>query len=149
MRTLKLVFTLFLSFTFMFEANAQSKESKKTIRQADKFYDGENFKPAALLYKQVIKEMKSDAEINYKLGYSLLYTNDKKKSLPYFEQAYRLNNEVDDQIMLSLARAYHLNHHFDDALKYYDTQVLSKVKSQIVQIWSFKPFETAGKMLPC
>jgi len=37
---------------------------------------------------------------------------------------------------------------YEYALKYYDTQVLSKVNSKIVQMWSFKPFETAGKD-PC
>ena len=34
---------------------------------------------------------------------------------------------------------------YEYALKYYDRHVLSKVKSEIVQMWSFKPFETAGK----
>ena len=31
------------------------------------------------------------------------------------------------------------------SLQYYDQHVLSKVKKKIVQLWSFKPFETAGK----
>ena len=34
---------------------------------------------------------------------------------------------------------------YDYALKYYDTQILSKVDSEIIQMWSFRPFETAGK----
>ena len=34
---------------------------------------------------------------------------------------------------------------YEYALKYYDQNILSKVKSQIVQMWSFRPFETAGK----
>ena len=34
---------------------------------------------------------------------------------------------------------------YEYALKYYDQHVLSKVKSEIVQMWSFRPFETAGK----
>jgi len=45
----------------------------------------------------------------------------------------------------------HLQHQYKDemsyeyALKYYDRHVLSKVKSQVVQTWSFKPFETANR----
>ena len=31
------------------------------------------------------------------------------------------------------------------ALQYYDQNILSKLKSQIVQMWSFRPFETADK----
>ena len=34
---------------------------------------------------------------------------------------------------------------YEYALKHYDQNILSKVDSTIVQMWSFKPFETAGK----
>ena len=34
---------------------------------------------------------------------------------------------------------------YEYALKYYDQNILSKVNGDIVQMWSFKPFETAGK----
>lgn len=100
--------------------HAQSKDGKKILRQADKFYEMHNYKSAALSYMEIIGEMKGDAFVNYKLGYSYLQTIDKKKSLPYFEQAYRLNPEVDEEIELSLAKAYQLNHKFDDALKFYE-----------------------------
>ena len=34
---------------------------------------------------------------------------------------------------------------YEYALKYYDQNILSKVDKQIVQMWSFKPFETEDK----
>jgi hypothetical protein len=34
---------------------------------------------------------------------------------------------------------------YEYALRYYDQNVLSKVSKRIVQMWSFRPFETAGK----
>ena len=34
---------------------------------------------------------------------------------------------------------------YEYALKHYDQNVLSKIDKQIVQMWSFKPFETADK----
>ena len=34
---------------------------------------------------------------------------------------------------------------YEYALKHYDQNILSKVDSEIVQMWSFRPFETAGK----
>ena len=34
---------------------------------------------------------------------------------------------------------------YEYALKYYDQNILSKVNSEVVQMWSFRPFETAGK----
>ena len=34
---------------------------------------------------------------------------------------------------------------YEYALQHYDQHVLSKVHSEIVQMWSFRPFETSGK----
>jgi len=34
---------------------------------------------------------------------------------------------------------------YEYALRYYDQNVLSNVEGEIVQMWSFRPFETAGK----
>ena len=34
---------------------------------------------------------------------------------------------------------------YEYALKYYDQHVLSKIDSRVVQMWSFRPFETVGK----
>jgi len=34
---------------------------------------------------------------------------------------------------------------YEYALRYYDQNVLSKIDKEIVQMWSFRPFETAGK----
>lgn len=108
------VLAITLSFISV-QSFAQSKETKKAIKNANKFYYDDNFKSAAALFQSVVKEMKDDADINYKLGYSYLHTNKKKKALPYLEQAYRLDPEIDDKVMLSLAKAYHLNHKFDEA----------------------------------
>ena len=111
---------LLLGTTPFLLVNAQSKEAKKTVRQGDKYFDYHNYKAAVLQYKSVISEFKGDALVNYRLGYSYLKTIEKKKSLPYFEQAYRLNPEISEDILLSLARSYQYNHKFKEALKYYD-----------------------------
>jgi hypothetical protein len=34
---------------------------------------------------------------------------------------------------------------YEYALRYYDEHVLSTVKGEVIQMWSFKPFETADK----
>lgn len=34
---------------------------------------------------------------------------------------------------------------YEYALRYYDQNVLSKITKTVIQMWSFKPFETAGK----
>ena len=34
---------------------------------------------------------------------------------------------------------------YEYAIKYFDQNILSKTKKEVVQMWSFRPFETAGK----
>ena len=59
---------------------------------------------------------------------------------------------VDPKVYEALEDYWKYLHNYDKdemsyayALRYYDQNVLSKVKGEIVQMWSFKPFETAGK----
>ena len=59
---------------------------------------------------------------------------------------------VDPNIYKTLDNYWKYLHNYDKdemayeyAIKHYDKEVLSKVKSEIVQMWSFKPFETADK----
>jgi len=50
-----------------------------------------------------------------------------------------------DDYWVYLHRQYKDEMAYEYSLKYYDQQVLSKVDSKIVQMWSFKPFETAER----
>lgn len=59
---------------------------------------------------------------------------------------------VDPNIYKALDEYWkHLHHYNKDemayeySLKHFDQNILSKVDKQIIQMWSFKPFETAGK----
>lgn len=105
----------------LFDATAQSKEAKKELRKADKYYELHSYSSAAKSYKSIINEYKEDALVNFKLGDAYLNTpNQRRKSLEYLEQAYRLNPEVNENIEYELARSYHLNHMFQDALGYYN-----------------------------
>jgi hypothetical protein len=59
---------------------------------------------------------------------------------------------VDPNIYKALEQYWIHLHNYDKdemayeyALKHYDQNILSEVKSDIVQMWSFRPFETAGK----
>ena len=53
---------------------------------------------------------------------------------------------VDPKIYKALDEYWiHLHNYDKDELKHYDQNILSKVDSEIVQMWSFRPFETAGK----
>ena len=72
------------------------------------------------------------------------------------EYALTLNVEHDPKADPNMYKALdnywiHLQNQYKDemsyeyALKYYDRHILSEVKSQIVQTWSFRPFETSDR----
>jgi hypothetical protein len=50
-----------------------------------------------------------------------------------------------DDYWIYLHQQYKDEMAYEYSLKYYDQHVLSKVESQIVQMWSFKPFETSDR----
>ena len=59
---------------------------------------------------------------------------------------------VDPNVYKTLDNYWKYLHNYDKdemayeyAIKHYDQNILSKVNSEIVQMWSFKPFETADK----
>jgi outer membrane protein OmpA-like peptidoglycan-associated protein/tetratricopeptide (TPR) repeat protein len=61
----------------------------------------------------------NNASLNFKLGICYLNSPNKYKSLDFLTKAYSLNKEVDPHINFHLGEAYHLNHDFDNAIKYY------------------------------
>ena len=59
---------------------------------------------------------------------------------------------VDPKVYQALDDYWKYLHNYDKdemayeySLKYYDSDVLSKIDKEVVQMWSFRPFETAGK----
>jgi outer membrane protein OmpA-like peptidoglycan-associated protein len=61
----------------------------------------------------------NNALLNFKLGICYLNSPNKFRALDYLRRAYQLNPAVDMHITFYLGEAYHLNHDFDNAIKYY------------------------------
>lgn len=57
--------------------------------------------------------------LNYKIGVCYLYSNQKFRSLPYLEFAYKVNPDVDPNIRFYLAQAHQLAYNFDEAIALY------------------------------
>lgn len=114
---LKRVFLLFFSLSLLSPLAAQNV--KKLLKNADSFYEKELYIDAIPAYKEVLKSEPDNAEANYRLGLSYLRTIHKVKALPHLEKAYKINPGLDPEMPYHLADSYHLNHKFEDALKYY------------------------------
>ncbi len=101
----------------------QKISSKRQYQIAEKFLDNRNFEKAALIYKELLAESSRDADLNFKLG--LCYLNiisEKEKSVDLLEKAIQYTsskNNVSMDVYFNLAKAYHANYQFNEALKVY------------------------------
>ncbi|MBN2598343.1 MAG: PD40 domain-containing protein [Marinifilaceae bacterium] len=108
----------------LFASPKQQKiKSKRQYQIAEKFLDNKNFSKAAIIYKELLDESSRNADLNFKLG--LCYLNivsEKEKSVDLLEKAIQYTssrNNVSMDVYFNLAKAYHANYQFKEALKVY------------------------------
>jgi hypothetical protein len=119
---LRRIFLLLITFALstrvaLAQTTFASEEELKT--QAAKLFDDDEFEEAYPLYSQLTSIYPKDPNYNYRLGVCMLYaSDDKEKPIPFLEFAAG-KPEVEKEVFFYLARAYHLNYRFDDAIKQY------------------------------
>lgn len=108
-------------------------DAYKNLKNGHKFYK----KHKKGYYLDAIKHFEKAYEYNseyaplcYELGMSYLLTYNKTKALFYLEKAFNLNPNVSKDIHFALARAYHLNGKFQDAIDEYRIYLNSLPKSK-------------------
>ena len=107
-----------------FESNKDGlKEAQKNIKEGDKLFETGypgNFRIALDFYLLANKFNPQNALLNYRIGSCYLYSYmESTKCLDFFSKAYSLNKNISEDILYLLARAYHINYKFDDAIKNY------------------------------
>ena len=97
------------------------KEAWKLVKKANSFYDDGQYqyRNARELYLRASKYNDKYPELNYKIGVTYLYADDKYQAIKYLKIAYDLDHEVSEDIHFQMARAYHMNQEFDNAIKEY------------------------------
>jgi len=78
------------------------------------------FAAAVVPYKKANEFNPNNADLNYKIGFCLLWMPAGKfEALPYFEKAYKLNSNVSEDIQYMLGRGYHLDMQWEKAIAAY------------------------------
>lgn len=95
---------------------ASEEEFKK---QAAKLFDEEEFEKAYPLYSQLVSLYRKDPNYNFRLGVCMLYASDEKERAITFLEFATKNKDVEKEAFFYLAKAYHLNYRFDDAIGQY------------------------------
>ena len=136
---LRRIFLLLITFAICTHvASAQttfaSEEELKT--QAAKLFDDDEFEEAYPLYSQLTSIYPKDPNYNYRLGVCMLFaSDDKEKPIPFLEFA-STKPDVEKEVFFYLAKAYHLNYRFDDAIKEYTAykNVASSAKAEKLMV---------------
>lgn len=100
------------------------KDAWRALKIADEYYkkDLEGEYLNALEFYLLAYEYNSYVpELNYKIGVCYLMSIKKQKALKFFRSAYVLNENVTPDIHLMLARGYHYNEQYEQAITEYNT----------------------------
>ena len=130
-KTLFLTFSLMMIGSWVFGQNtsfdkanfpgkeAQFKEALKNLKTGDKFYKAAtpNYRQALNYYKAVNNFNPNNAELNFKLGDCYFHTKDYKKATEHLEKAKELDPRVDFRLNYILAKCYHIDYKFDEAIE--------------------------------
>ncbi len=112
---------LFLAILHGKDSYSQIKNEDDLKKQAEQSFEAEDYNLSYKLYSQLVSLYPKDAVYNYKLGVSMLFTEpNKKKPYSYLQIACKNQNDAPKEALFYLAKAYHLNYKFDDAIKLYN-----------------------------
>lgn len=98
------------------------KVAQKAIKDGDKIMSegNEHFFVDAIPFYELAHDFNPDnAELNFRLGVCYLFSLKKTRCLRYFEKAQQLDPGVDEYLSFYLARGYHLNARWDEAIEHY------------------------------
>jgi predicted Zn-dependent protease len=93
-----------------------SAQTTGTKKNADRYFEAGDYFDALSLYSDILQNDPKNPELNYKYGVCLFYTDSVKSNcLKYLFLAANQSQPIPLSVYY-LARAYHLNYKFDEAI---------------------------------
>ncbi|MCS6824497.1 MAG: OmpA family protein [Cytophagaceae bacterium] len=122
MKTLYTAYLLFLLIGFFY--NPVYSQSRMQIiemeREADMNFKMNNFKEALRLYLKLDSIKPNTPDYYYPIGVCYLSADDNLNALNYLEKFSANTKQLPIAFHYYIARAYHLSHRFDEAIKHYN-----------------------------
>lgn len=111
---------IFLAIFYCSDSYSQVKNEDDLKKQAENYFEDEDYNLAYKLFAQLVSLYPKDPDYNYKLGVCMLYTEpDKKKPYSYLLLATKNPADAPKDAKFYLAKTYHVNYRFDEAIKLY------------------------------
>ena len=116
---------IFLSVLIYFISASIGAQNKDIKAEAVYYFDQKDFKKAYELYDQLYTQVPKNMEYKFRLGYSALFYPEKKaRAIELFEDIKRTDKSPD--IDYYLAKSYHVNYRFNDAITSYEAFIAAK-----------------------
>ncbi len=125
---MKKVILLFLAIYFINPVFSQ--DDKKTgkigykfkMQEArHKFLTERDIRGALNIYRELKEDYTNDAMVNYRIAECHYELRNFDLAVEYFQNARKLNDEVDDELYFNLGQSYHRNGQLDEAIEAYTT----------------------------
>jgi tetratricopeptide (TPR) repeat protein len=114
------IFSITISFTNVFAQKISKRQVLELEHEAQEFfYLGAYFK-ALPLYLHLDSIRPHDPHYAYPIGVCYMQAYNEKKAIPYLEICHKTPERFPSRLNYYSAKAYHLNHQFDEAIKYYE-----------------------------
>ena len=126
---------VFLAIFCCSASYSQIKNEEELKKQAQKYFEEEEYNLAYKDYAQLVSLYPKDPEFNYRLGVCMLFTEpDKKKPYSYLQLAVNSPKDAPKEAKFYLAKTYHMNYKFDDAIKLYNEYKQTASSSNIKKL---------------
>lgn len=114
-----------LSVLVFFVSLATIAQNKDVQEEAAIAFDSKDYKKAYELYDKLYTQVPKNFEYKFRLGYSSIFYPEKKaRAIEIFEDIKRTDKSADADYYL--AKAYHINYKFDQAITSYDAYIAAK-----------------------
>ncbi|MES2514505.1 MAG: hypothetical protein V4580_10190 [Bacteroidota bacterium] len=111
---------MFVAIFYCSDFYSQVKNEEDLKKQAEQYFESEDYNLAYKLFAQLVSLYPKDPDYNYKLGVCMLFTEpDKKKPYSYLLIATKNPADAPKDAKFYLAKTYHVNYRFDEAIKLY------------------------------
>ncbi|MCS7076855.1 MAG: OmpA family protein [Bacteroidia bacterium] len=120
-----LTFTL-LHVNLYGQAAAAKKDFHKHMKDGETAYYNDLFDEAAYHFELAVRANPNSFEANFWAGLCHERGVKPQECLKYFEQAYKIKPDGEEELIYLLGRGMHLNNRFDEAIKYYKQALNNK-----------------------
>ncbi|HCW08056.1 MAG TPA: hypothetical protein DGG95_11905 [Cytophagales bacterium] len=111
--------SLMLAFLLTLLSDAFGQTLKSYLDKGDRFFGRGDFRSALQNYEAAEKMAPKDAKTKYRIGHVYLSLSNEVKALPYLEEAFKLQPDVDPDIDYFLGIALQANFRFYSAMEHF------------------------------